>query len=155
MSMARNRKGISFTLTLVVVGVVLLMTALTVIVLGGGSVADFFQQSTEGSLDAAVSQACAQKAQQINNNYCDMYTNADSGGDGGDGGDGACDVRRNPSTEYDTLVENSENCNDWTANSGDRLDDILNEDGDDVTVTVQGNDYDCRAENEITATCPA
>ncbi len=141
-----KRKGISFTLTLVVIGVVLLMTALVVIVGGGGSIMDFFQRGGEGSLDAAVSQACAQKAQQINSNYCSMYVDTDADG---------CDVRRNPSSDYDTLVENSENCNDWSTQGGENgpLADIV--EGNDVTVTVQGNDYDCVAEGELSSICPA
>lgn len=71
------RKGLSFTLTLVVVGVVLLMTALTVVTLGGSSLSNFFgffeQKGDEAATDAQIRDACNQLKQRINTQYCDLY----------------------------------------------------------------------------------
>lgn len=68
-----RRKGISFTLTIVVAGVILLMTALSVITLGGSSISDFFGTAGEQQTSALVRQECADLAQQIQQNYCDSY----------------------------------------------------------------------------------
>lgn len=71
------RKGLSFTLTLVVVGVVLLMTALTVVTLGGSSLSNFFgffeQRGDEAATEAQIQDACNQLKQRINSQYCDLY----------------------------------------------------------------------------------
>lgn len=81
------RKGLSFTLTLVVVGVVLLMTALTVVTLGGSSLSNFFgffqDQGEQAATDAQIREACNQLAQDIDSEYCGMYfPTAYSEGDG-------------------------------------------------------------------------
>ncbi len=68
-----RRKGISFTLTIVVAGVILLMTALSVITLGGSSISDFFGTAGEQQTQALVEQACSDKANQIQDNYCSQY----------------------------------------------------------------------------------
>lgn len=72
-----HRKGLSFTLTLVVVGVVLLMTALTVVTLGGSSLSNFFgffqDKGEQAATDAQIRDACNQLKQRINNQYCDLY----------------------------------------------------------------------------------
>lgn len=72
-----ERKGLSFTLTLVVVGVVLLMTALTVVTLGGSSLSNFFgffeQKGDEAATQAEIREACNQLKQRINTQYCDLY----------------------------------------------------------------------------------
>lgn len=68
-----RRKGISFTLTIVVAGVILLMTALSIITLGGSSISSFFGTAGEQQTEALVEQACNDKARQIQQNYCDQY----------------------------------------------------------------------------------
>jgi hypothetical protein len=138
-----NRKGISFTLTLVVIGVVLLMTALTVIVVGGGEITNLFNILGESSLSASVSEECSKLADSINRNYCSHYAS-------GDGTDACTDVRANPSTNYETPV-NQIPCNWQDQMEADN--NILS--GIDTEVTVQGNAYDCLEENEMTPTCPA
>lgn len=71
------KKGLSFTLTLVVVGVILLMTALSVITLGGSSLNSFFntagQQRDTAELESAVQQRCNDLMGQIQQNYCSQY----------------------------------------------------------------------------------
>ncbi|MFB6294574.1 MAG: hypothetical protein ABEI97_02335 [Candidatus Nanohaloarchaea archaeon] len=72
-----RRNGISFTLTIVVAGVILLMTALSIITLGGSSISQFFQtvggEQEEQVRDADIREACNQLKQEINTNYCDRY----------------------------------------------------------------------------------
>jgi hypothetical protein len=142
-----SRKGISFTLTLVVIGVVLLMTALTVIVVGGGEITDLFRTSGESQLSAAVGEQCSKLAGSINRNYCSMYTEGDT-----------CDgLQRNPDTTHQTTAS-QENCDFTTGGGGggvpSRVANLLNGDGEPI-VTVQGNEYNCFEENEMTPTCPA
>lgn len=149
--MTANRKGISFTLTLVVIGVVLLMTALTVIVLGGGSIADFFSQVGESDLEATIQARCGQKANQINSNYCDMYSNSD-----------CSDLRANPASGYSDLVRHNDNCGDWVE-ATDHIGGLLDELPEGVeadrqntaVVTIQGDDYDCVQRGYMTPSCPA
>jgi len=71
------KKGLSFTLTLVVVGVILLMTALSVITLGGSSLNSFFNtagdQRDSAQIDAEVRQRCEDLMADIQTNYCSQY----------------------------------------------------------------------------------
>lgn len=71
------KKGLSFTLTLVVVGVILLMTALSVITLGGSSLNSFFNtaqgQQDEAEIESAVQQRCEDMMGDIQQNYCSEY----------------------------------------------------------------------------------
>lgn len=159
-----DRQGLSFTLTLVVVGVVLLMTALTVIVLGGANLGDFFGDTGERQLAQQVAQECSSLADQIDNNYCNYYVDTDSGSGPSD----YCgDIRRSPTSNYETPAAQA-GC-DWMDAANGRngmadtraqesVEDLLveNDDGDRrPIVTVRGNEYDCLQENEMTALCPA
>ncbi len=75
-----GRRGLSFSLTLVVVGVVLLMTALSLITLSGTSLSEWFdtimgrQQATVDQ--AAVERACNDLRDRINREYCEQYVAA-------------------------------------------------------------------------------
>ncbi len=152
-----NRKGISFTLTLVVIGVVLLMTALTVVVLGGGQISDYITGIGEADLEAQISTQCGQLADRINNNYCSYYVY--SGGDG-EADEGDCDnIRRRAASNYEVPAENVP-CN-WQDDPADRLTgEVLVEDHDDFgtnrpIVVIGGDEYDCLEEGQMTTTCPA
>ncbi len=89
-----RRNGISFTLTIVVAGVILLMTALSIITLGGSSISQFFQtvggEQQEQVRDADIREACNELIDEINNNYCEQYVPATYEGpyDDIDGSDG-------------------------------------------------------------------
>lgn len=62
-----GRKGISFTLTIVVVGVILLMTSLSIITLGGSSLSEFFSVLSSKQGTTAQCNDVAKKAQT----YCE------------------------------------------------------------------------------------
>lgn len=72
-----DRKGVSFTLTVVVAGVILIMTALSVITLGGSGIQNFFttigQEQQEQVREADIREACNQLKQEISTNYCQKY----------------------------------------------------------------------------------
>lgn len=71
------KKGLSFTLTLVVVGVILLMTALSVITLGGSSINQFFEtiggEQEQAVQQNAIAEACREKMERIEREYCSQY----------------------------------------------------------------------------------
>lgn len=132
--MTRNRHGVSFTLTIVVTGVILLMTALSIITLGGSSIQSFFNTLTgeqeEAVTQAEVREACSSRAREINDNYCDMYVSS-------------CDDTDPSSTRTP----------DKTQTRSERGCTIPS--GQDTTVTIQGDEYDCQAQNYIGDRCPA
>lgn len=96
-----NRKGISFTLTLVVIGVVLLMTALTVIVLGGGEIGGFLQRGGGALTSGSIQQGCSNLAEKIDNNYCSWYARLPT-----DGEPNCADVNRESTGPYEVQVSN-------------------------------------------------
>lgn len=131
-----RRQGISFSLTIVVTGVILLMTALSLITLSGSSIQNFFATITseqeEVVEDAEIREECQDLANQIDRNYCDQYV--------------------------------TENCNDpqptrdtdtHTQTGTERGCELSRYAGGDFTVTVQGNEYDCQDEGHIGLRCPA
>jgi hypothetical protein len=83
------KKGLSFTLTLVVVGVILLMTALSVITLGGSSINAFFEtiggEQEEAVQQNAIAEACQEKMARIDRNYCNYYIQSHQYVDGSTG----------------------------------------------------------------------
>lgn len=175
--MTGNRKGISFTLTLVVIGVVLLMTALTVIVLGGANIGGFLERGGEAATEGSVEQACNDLARQISNRYCGQYVHND-----GSTEERCSRVQRQSSVNYQATAS-SVRCNYITAANGDetssaarQLQNVLRNEENTVNpetgeigydingeggadewlpiVTVQGTPHDCVAENYLTPTCP-
>lgn len=135
-----KREGISFTLTIVVAGVILLMTALSIITLGGSSISQFFNTVNDERSDQVqeldVQEACQEKARQIERNYCSNYVN--TAGNTPDCGN----FQSTRTTDY-TRTATSAGC-DWTANAGIS-----------TTVQVQGSTFDCIDEGYLGSTCPA
>lgn len=131
------KKGMSFTLTVVVVGVILMTTALTIITLGSASLGDFFNtitgQGDQQVEQAAVQQACGRVAQRIQTRYCDAYYSSSD----------------DTTTQRRTEPDHTETCNQqgcdvtgdpFTWTDEDRGSDYTSID---ITVTVEGNEYNC------------
>lgn len=131
-----ERRGISFTLTIVVAGVILLMTALSIITLGGSSIQNFFStisgEQQEAVTQAGVREACNDLKVTINREYCNQYVKKD------------CTdpiPTRDPSPHNMTASERSCALSNW---------------GGSYTVTVGGNTYSCMDQGYIADTvCPA
>lgn len=135
-----NRKGLSFSLTLVIVGVVLLMTALSVITLSGSSLTKWFN-TVSGERDATVEegkirQACSNLAQQINAQYCQKYVSVDYEGETGSCQDATGETDylcTNPGSSYETgdyapeKWGGSFNCGDYTSRSTPKTQRTANE----------------------------
>lgn len=72
-----GRRGLSFSLTLVVVGVILLITAVSVITLTDQGLGGFFSgvgdQQDQRIQDFEIQQACNDLKDRINTQYCDRY----------------------------------------------------------------------------------
>ncbi|MDY6770560.1 MAG: hypothetical protein SV186_01235 [Candidatus Nanohaloarchaea archaeon] len=138
-----DRKGISFTLTMVVVGVILFITAVSIITLSGGTLQSFFnwagQAQGETQQTAAVREACYNLADDANQEYCQMYVaNADDGYD--------C-TSTNPRRQLsgDTTYE------DTATEAGCKWTNYK-----DAIVTVDGSEYNCIDQGYIqTSFCPA
>ncbi|MFB6199331.1 MAG: hypothetical protein ABEJ83_00505 [Candidatus Nanohaloarchaea archaeon] len=64
------RRGISFTLTVVVVGMILILTALSIITLGGSQISQYF--NVVGSEQSAA--AACHDVEMAAHNYCSGYT---------------------------------------------------------------------------------
>lgn len=160
-----DRHGISFTLTIVVAGVILLMTALSIITLGGSSISQFFQtvgqEQEEAVTQSEVQEACQQKARQLQNGFCSQYVATHTVQDGSvqsvtststkcnNAASNRKPVPTDPSSAEDGTyfrdgqTASSAGC-DWTAYTGIS-----------PTVTVQGQTYNCVTEGYLSATCPA
>lgn len=177
-----KRKGISFTLTLVVIGVVLLMTALTVIVVGGGEISSFIQNLGETRGETEVSQQCNQIAQTIQNRYCDRWAAFTESGDPGSAV-GSVDSCREVKTNRDpdhAKKANEMSC-DWyaMANNGGSdapginlvtrsggsetteplLGDVLTwvdsqSSWEPIVTREDGSQYNCLNQGDIDRTCP-
>lgn len=134
-----DRKGISFTLTMVVAGVILIMTALSVITLGGSSISNFFNtitgQQEQAVTQAEVQQACQDRAQQVRNQYCSLYIDPSAGN--------PCATAQETRDTDHTRTASQEGC------SWDPYTPSLS-----PTVTVQGNTYNCVEEGYLRSTCP-
>lgn len=121
-----RRKGISFTLTIVVAGVILLMTALSVITLGGSSISSFFGTAGEQQTEALIENACNDKARQIQQNYCDEYiataqiSHDETGGSGEPSGETPCD---NGEEDHPTSAEEGCSSNGGGDNALEESDD--------------------------------
>jgi hypothetical protein len=72
-----DRKAISFTMTLVVTGLVLVATAAIVMTFSSSGITDFFNtiggQQESNVEEFKVQQACSELKEEINTNYCDRY----------------------------------------------------------------------------------
>lgn len=143
------KKGMSFTLTVVVVGVILMTTALTIITLGGASLGDFFNTVTgtgeQEVEDQRVQDACKQVARRIQSRYCDGYYNESSGA-----------VILTRSEPEATQTCNERNCDvgisgdefSWdNPNRGNDFDTV------DLVVTVDGDEYRC-GDYGLSPACP-
>jgi len=140
------RKGVSFTLTMVVTGVILIMTALSIITLGGGSIQDFFgqigSQQQEAVEENKVRDACRELVNEVNQGYCDRYVNQDCSGK-------PSYTRDDPDKETATSL----GC-DWQKKWADQhKPDSING----WEVTVEGNAYNCADEGYVNprTVCPA
>ncbi|MDY6766394.1 MAG: hypothetical protein SVW77_03425 [Candidatus Nanohaloarchaea archaeon] len=134
-----DRVGISFTLTIVITGVILLMTALSIITLGGTSINQFFGQTQsetqDAELQARINDRCADLQTQIDNQYCSVYVKPT---------DCTATAPQRNTTHSVTRSENGD-CNWVTAANGF-----------DREVTVEGNTYDCINQGVISDEfCPA
>lgn len=155
-----RRNGISFTLTVVVAGVILIMTALSVITLGGSSISSFFStlggQQQEQVRQADIQQACQDRVREINRQYCDQYITPADGGDqtsgdgeppggGGAPGGSGCSSTHPRRQTADDVTATEQGC-DWRANTN------LN-----WEVTVGGSTYNCAERGLVvdTTVCPA
>lgn len=133
-----RRKGISFTLTIVITGVILLMTALSIITLGGTSIENFFgtaqQQEQEAQIQSTINDKCSAKAQRVNTQYCSQYVARNDCSNAQDTRDSSHPITR--SEKGDCKWTDSPNF--------------------DRTVTVEGGEYDCIDQGVIdNEFCPA
>ncbi len=176
------KKGLSFTLTLVVVGVILLMTALSVITLGGSSINAFFEtisgEQDEAVRQNAIAEACREKMDRVDRNYCNYYVKTATYTEGGSTSNWFA-AYSDYMNETDDTWTDSRDCGDYqraqdprgysTANDGgsgggSAYDRTASEVGCPFTehtdytptVNVQGQTYDCIQEGVISdARCPA
>lgn len=149
------RKGMSFTLTVVVVGVILMTTALTIITLGGASLGDFFNtitgQGEQQAQERQVQQACDDVIQRIQTRYCDAWVEPGNLPTAGDV------MQRRSEADSHTATCNEENCPinaaggsfSWT--DADRPGEYSSAD---TFVEVEGNEFDCR-DYGLPPSCPA
>lgn len=157
-----KRQGLSFTLTLVVIGVVLLMTALTVIVLGNSSIDQSITQAMGYGTDSAIQTECNDIARTIDRVYCDNYVNAAEGVDAdGTDMDVCADISKNRQPSHAQTA--TEVTCDWkaVANQGGAvpaLENALSTDAQgelSAIVTVDGDQYNCLDQGYLDTTCPA
>lgn len=179
------KKGLSFTLTLVVVGVILLMTALSVITLGGSSLNQFFE-TFSGERDQAIEQnqireACIEKMERIDREYCGNYIKTADYRDYNPptndyrdtliSGDAYSDYMNHSNDEWQEDIDcgdhqTTQNPRGFDAADNDEFayDRTASEEGcswveaydTDPTVTVQGQTFDCIQEGVVSnARCPA
>ncbi len=71
------RKGISMTLTIIIVAVVLMVVGLTLVTLFGAGIGDFFDVASDTADQAQIESSCENVRQDISDRICGGYTNAD------------------------------------------------------------------------------
>ncbi len=75
--LGNDRQGMSFTMAIVVSGLVLVATAAVVISFSGSGISDFFNtvdNEQESNVEEyKVQQACSDLKEEINSNYCELY----------------------------------------------------------------------------------
>lgn len=72
------KKGISFTLTIIITAVVLMTAALTLVTLFGSSVGSFFGTVSDTSTDARIKQECSAVLREIDREVCSGYVAPDT-----------------------------------------------------------------------------
>lgn len=151
-----EREGLSFTLTLVVIGVILLMTALTVIVLGQTGITETIMSVLDWGGASSVEAACDDLAEDINDNYCDLYVNTN-----------ATDACTDTNNRHDTTTGHTQTASEYGCSwegkeeltEGGITSPVLTEDDDGTMrpiVEVDGETYNCIDQGHMSNTqCPA
>lgn len=138
------RKGISFTLTIIIVAVVLMAGALTLVAMFGAGIGDFFGAITETSTEARVRSDCNRVINNIDNRVCSMtYDESQEEINGFD------DVSEEDHLTRVPPLSDAETCNQNNCN----WENILGNDF--AEVEVDGDVYDCQEMGYISGnTCP-
>lgn len=150
------RNGLSYSMTIVIVGVILITTAYSVITLSQGGIGTFFEgiggQQDDRVEAYQIRQACKEVREDVEQSYCSEYVEtAEYGGSSWTNNVDCSDTQQrrqmkpdNPEQgdkEYGRTATSAQ-C-DWTQNYRDS------------DVTVQGNDYNCIEEGFIeSSVCP-
>ncbi len=132
------KKGISFTLTIIIVAVVLMAGALTLVTLFGAGVGDFFGAITQTSTEAQLRSQCGRVISTIDREVCSRVPeDGDNNPSSLDelsrapilgGGDSTCDAIN---CDFSSIVD-----------AGDLGEDFY-------IVTIDGDEYDCQEEGYI------
>ena len=149
------RKGISFTLTIIITAVVLMTAALTLVTLFGSSVGSFFGTISETGKDARIRQKCSTVVRNINDACSNYYFVNDNGEVE------TSNFRRPPNFEQTC---NDRGCGIDVGSGGELSSDneiFLSVDGNQhyigvtMTVDVEGDQYRCDTQGDITSSsCP-
>lgn len=137
------RKGISFTLTIIITAVVLMTAALTLVTLFGSSIGNFFGTVSGTGVEASIKQRCSSRMQRVSDK-CSEYYNEDEEGEAK-----FRNFRQSP--DY------TETCNDQSCDIGVEDNEITVagvSTGISATVEIQGDEYDCQDEGYISSSCP-
>ncbi len=146
------RKGISFTLTIIIVGVVLLTAALTLVTIFGSGIGSIFGTATDTGEQAAIRNACNNVVRQIDSQICEAYV-----GPVGDITD--LSRTRNPSAGYEDTC-NEAGCalayNDFDQNGDPAIRYFYRDTSDyiSIEVSVDGNEYNCQDQGYLPSSCP-
>lgn len=126
------RKGISFTLTIIIVAVVLMAGALTLVTLFGAGIGDFFGAITDTSTEAQINSACSDIVSEIDRRVCSRAPDDEDAGQNYNVDDISEDLKRSFGIGEEDC--NSNNC-DFSG---------VSEEFNDYEVTMDGDDYDCQ-----------
>ncbi len=138
------KKGISFTLTIIIVAVVLMAGALTLVTLFGAGVGDFFGAITQTSTEAQLRSRCSTKISTIDREVCSRVPE-----DGNDNPSSLDELSRAPILGGGDSTCDALNCSfSQLVTEGELGDDFY-------TVTIDGDDYNCQDEGYIiNQNCP-
>ncbi|MDY6788740.1 MAG: hypothetical protein SVV03_02135 [Candidatus Nanohaloarchaea archaeon] len=164
-----SRKGISFTLTIIIVAVLLLTAALTILTIFGSGISGISEVFSY-SKEARIEKECKDIAREIQDNICDRYAA---------GGSERFQVQSNKDTkpaedktekkngkeevvkEGDGDPKAEKTCNDMSCNIGPAASDgvveytyyygagVSSDSSIDTTITVEGETVNCFADNII------
>ncbi len=145
------KKGISFTLTVIIVGVVLLAGAITLLTMFRTTLIDNIGVMTGLSHEAQVEHKCNQIIGNIQSSVCERTINIDKLEQENIENVGASDIDDTTQLKSIRFIGSGTTCNDlgcyWT--------NIIDEDFDEkMTVTVDGEQYNCANVNFVDNTCP-
>jgi len=132
------RKGISFTLTIIITAVVLMTAALTLVTLFGSSVGSFFGAVSDTSTDARIKQECSSVLRQIDREVCSKYVSTDFSGQ---------------ATPDDVNSLRSGDNNVTCDEAGCGLNNI-DQFGISTEIDIDGDTYDCEDQGYIPNNCP-